>query len=242
MKNRLQIILIFSLIIFSFSELFAQKNGSYMGNRVLFNFGTELSPAWSKPNFFKNSEHWRKYYSFNYVISPGIEIIAHKRGTVGAVYHYCTSRFDYKYDDGNAYWYENRLTAVGDLTSHGFGVFYKQYFGNYSRAPFGAFIKFQFDGFFYKAQCPLPYPEVVTGKMFGLKIAIGHDFLFFDRLKVSTAFSIGTPLSNWSGLLRSSKFFGIGLDRGASVNDYIDSRIFGLYFFGCEMNIGLLAF
>ncbi|MDR1182267.1 MAG: hypothetical protein LBL13_09870, partial [Bacteroidales bacterium] len=137
----------------------AQSNGSFLGRRVLFNFTVNFSPAWGNPNFFDNSSHWHKYYAFNYDISPGMEFIAWKKGTVGATYHWFKTRFDYpEYVSTLA----DYLPAISPLNVHGLGLYYKQYIGGKARAPIGAYWRFQLDGFFYSAQVPTR----VTGNLF----------------------------------------------------------------------------
>ncbi|MDR3046165.1 MAG: hypothetical protein LBU51_00940 [Bacteroidales bacterium] len=242
MKNKLRLFLISILLITATLQINAQENSSYMGNRVLFDFSTTFSPSWLYPNFFENSDHWRKYYSFNYDITPSIEIIVHRKGSVGALYHFCKTKFEYFYDDDfTNYSYDTGIDA-GNITVHGFGIFYKQYVGSAARTPFGTYFKFQFDGFFYNAVCSLPFEQISKGYLFATKAAIGHDFLFFDRLRVSTAFSLGIPLTGWKGIFET-----IGSSYDASsgksnVQGFINNRLAGMYFFGFEVHIGLLAF
>jgi hypothetical protein len=230
------------------------QNGSFMGRRILFNLTTNFSPAWGNPNFFNNSDHWEKYYAFNFDFSPGIELIAWKKGTVGANYHWFKTKFDYpaflrqdgfhidEYDPWFFY------AAVADLNVHGFGVYYKQYIGKKARAPIGTYWRFQLDGFFYAT------PALqVKGNLFAFKTEFGHDFLFFDRLRVSAGFSFGIPFCLWKelGYNYSEKSFSMMWVTGMSdaffnssmtINDYVNARLFGHYYIGFVLSVGILSF
>jgi hypothetical protein len=220
----------------------AQSNGSFLGRRVLFNFTTNFSPAWGNPNFFDNSDHWQRYYAFNFDISPGVEVIAWKKGTVGAVYHWFKTKFDYpEYLNS----FEGYSPVEAPLNVHGFGIYYKQYIGRKSRAPIGTYWRFQLDGFFYSAQAS----SSVTGNLFAFKAEFGHDFLFFDRLRVSAGFSFGLPFCRWRYMNygqgsspRYLGFLGVFDDDSGALNDYVNARLLGHYYIGFVLSIGILAF
>jgi hypothetical protein len=218
----------------------AQGNGSFMGRRMLFNFAVNFSPAWGNPNFFNNSSHWQKYYAFNYDISPGMEVIAWKKGTVGAVYHWFKTKFDYPLDVNSLNDYS---IMVAPLNVHGIGIYYKQYIGRKARAPIGAYWRFQLDGFFYSA-------HALTGNLFAFKTEFGHDFLFFDRLHVSTGFSFGLPFcrlryanyGNDSSFPFFMRVMNIFNEESGTLNDYANARLSGHYCIGFVLSIGLLTF
>jgi len=235
------------------ADLIAQNTG-YMGKRVIVNFGTEFSPAWKRPNFSNNPNFQCKWYSFNYILSPGIEIITHKTGTAGVVYHYLNTKYrtppkNNPLNDGDTIWiglpYEEDI--IEDLTAHGFGIFYKQYM-RYAdgRAPVGPYIRLQFDGFFFK--CPASYQNrtiTMNDKLFAMKIEIGNDFLLFDRLRLSTGFSFGLPFGGFKGLGLDNEWgdiFNWNATGYEQINEYARSRIFGAYWLGFTVNVGFLAF
>ena len=237
-------LLLLSVLLLSISCLTAQNTG-YMGKRVIFNMGVELSPAWLRPNFSDNLNFQYKWYSFNYTLSPNIEIIAHKTGTAGIAYHFLKTKFDTPYNED---FISPKLDAFHnlmppDLTSHGFGIFYKQYIFS-GRAPIGAYIRFQFDGFFFK--CPPYYDEYghfseISDQLFATKVELGNDFLLFNRLRLSTGLSSGITFGGYkddgffSGFLGYDEFY-------QPANEYARSRILGLYWFAFTVNIGFLAF
>ena len=246
-------VLFIAVLLLSTPCLTAQNTG-YMGKRVIFNMGAEFSPAWKRPVCNVNFQN-NKYLRFNTILSPSIEIIAHKRGTAGVVYHYLKTKYNVPYtkDDYDTSYFGNDgmyiLTNEGefkaDLIAHGFGVFYKQYM-KYAdgRSPIGPYIKLQFDGFFFK--CPLSYGDrtiTVSDKLFAAKIEIGNDFLLFNRLRLSTGFSFGVPFGGFKGLYYENDLFDFryNFDR-ESFNEYAKSRIFGAYWLGFTVNIGFLAF
>jgi len=156
MARRRNNFLLFVFLCFAWG-LTAQNTG-YMGKRVIVNMGAELSPAWRRPVSEKLTFD-SKYLSFNAILSPNIEIIAHKTGTVGLVYHYLNTRYNTPFKEDGYFEFISldsiyeKPDIVEKLTAHGFGIYYKQYmrFAD-GRSPMGAYIKLQFDGFFF--QCP----------------------------------------------------------------------------------------
>ncbi|MDR1112380.1 MAG: hypothetical protein LBL18_01275, partial [Bacteroidales bacterium] len=131
--------------------------------------------------------------------------------------------------------------VVAPLNVHGFGVYYKQYIGRKARAPIGTYWRFQLDGFFYSSQIP----SQITGSLFAFKAEFGHDFLFFDRLHVSTGFSFGFPFCRWRNLnYGNSNFsllnlFSVG---AVAMEDYVNARLLGHYYIGFVLSVGILAF
>ena len=248
MARRRNNFLLFVFLCFAWG-LTAQNTG-YMGKRVIVNMGAEFSPAWIRPVSEKLTFD-SKYLSFNAILSPNIEIIAHKSGTAGAVYHYLNTRYNTPSEgafptvseDGYTT-FEGTYTIVEKLTSHGFGVFYKQYmrFAD-GRSPMGAYIKAQFDAFFF--QCPSSYDnrtDMMSAQLFAMKIEIGNDFLLFNRLRLSTGFAFGVPFSGYKGLGYDNYLFDNGLYSDKEISDYAKSRIFGAYWLGFTVGIGFLAF
>jgi hypothetical protein len=250
-KNTL---LFIAILLLSIPCLTAQNTG-YMGKRVIFNMGTEFSPAWKRPVCNVNFQN--KYLRFNTILSPSIEIIVYKRGTAGVVYHYLKTKYNVPYtkdyydtsyfgNDG-MYMLTNTGEITEDLKSHGFGIFYKQYM-KYAdaRSPIGPYIKLQFDGFFFK--CPISYDNrtiTMNDQLFAMKIEIGNDFLLFDCLRLSTGFSFGLSFGGFRVLGHENELGdifnmnGIGYDQ---LNEHARSRIFGAYWLGFTVNIGFLAF
>jgi hypothetical protein len=232
--------LLFCIVIFFTTSLLQAQNGSFMGKRIIFNMGASFSPAWRNPNFMDNSEHHYKWYSFNYTLSPNIEIIAWKLGTVGVGYHFFKTKYEYEYfvadeDPFNeSFLWGNWKTQLDDLTSHGFAVYYKQYFTSRARAPMGAFVKFQLDGFFFKYPDNPESQTMDTGNLFAFKFEFGRDFLFFNRLRFSTGLSLGVPFGGYKGLFN--------VFNTESIEESAKTRILGHYWLGFTVNIGILAF
>jgi hypothetical protein len=262
-RNNLLLIVVLLLLI----PCLTAQNTGYMGKRVIFNMGTEFSPAWKRPACNVNFQN--KYLRFNTILSPNVEVIVHKRGTAGVAYHYLNTRYNTPMTEEGGMWlrFHNGKTIdsfysnepfVDGLTAHGFGIFYKQYmkFAD-GRSPVGPYIKLQFDGFLFK--CPDGYLYnrqlvqisdkeytfvKVSDQLFAAKIEIGNDFLLFNRLRLSTGFSFGLPFGGFKGLYYDNdifKFFKDGYEH-VPINEYARSRIFAAYWLGFTVNIGFLAF
>ena len=232
--------LLFVVLMCATSSLSAQNTG-FMGKRFLFNMGAEFSPAPFRPVCDINFKN--RYLKFNCILSPSIEIITTKRGTTGLVYHYLGTKYNTPLKERSLF--EEDITVVEDLKAHGFGIFYKVYFGD-GRAPIGSYFKTQFDGFFYK--CPISYEDRITQKsdqLFAMKIEFGHDFLFFNRLRLSTGFSFGLPFGGFKGLEYDNggwaEIFNWN-DESLELHQYARSRIFGAYWIGFTVGVGFLAF
>ena len=251
------------------------QNTGYMGRYVLFNADCSISPSWIHPNPLSNALRERfpdkksaqKYLGLNYFVSPNIEAIVWKKGTVGVGYNFYKSPFDgdaprwvgYEYSDGdNTYYdygsehlFEYRFT--GTITAHGFNVFYKQYLGN-TRAPMGTFLKVVFDGFFYNLDhhdasgntvhpdVAVAYPDMAvnSGSLFGLKLEFGRDYFFCKFLRLSTSLSVGTTF----GGFKSIPSFDHRYDDpyGHTPNNFARNRILSAYWFGLKVGIGVLTF
>ena len=237
---------LFCLIILLGVSILQAQNGSFMGKRFIFNMGASFSPAWIQPSIWYDGSGDSKapWYAFNYTLSPNIEIIAWKLGTVGVGYHFFKTKYEYEYfvpqENGSSNYYDygsgEFKQELLDLTSHGFGVYYKQYFASRSRAPMGTFMKFQLDGFFFKY--PLSYESrtMTNGNLFAFKFELGRDFLFFNRLRFSTGLSLGIPFGGYKVLFDKYVFADVPIEES------VKTRILGHYWLGFTVNIGLLAF
>lgn len=226
------------------------QNPGYMGHHVMFNAEGSLSPSWLSPNPLSQalnnrfeSQHTKRYLGLNYFLSPNVEVIVWKKGTVGAGYNYYNSPFEglisRYYEHTNPYDYNDYYLASedydfnGNVVAHGFNVFYKQYVGD-TRAPLGYYFKFTFDGYFYNYQCEPERPQWIQyfdehpdlagddycfvgkdgkGSAFGLKAEFGYDYLFFNRLKLSMGITFGTTFSGY-------KYFAEGKDIDLYYNDH----------------------
>jgi len=208
-------IVVVVVFVLSISCLHAQNTG-FMGKRVIINMGAEFSPV------FRNSyvHDQFKYFQFNCILSPNIEVITTKRATAGVVYHHFRTKYE-------PFWGESE-----DLTTHGFGVFYKFSIANGKRALVGPYLKAQFDGFFFN--CPSYNDEIteMSDRLFAVKVELGKNFLLFNRLHLSSGVSFGVPFGGYKVIT----------DAGKSVSDFAKTRILGAYWFGLTVNIGFLAF
>lgn len=237
------------------------QNIGYMGQHVLFNAQGALSPSWFKPNPLTpclnehiTSNGLRRYLGLNYILSPNMEVIVWRKGSLGAGYNYFNSPFN-----GNigrdfpltTPYFSEYYAIDGIVEAHGFNLFYKQYMGE-TRAPLGAYAKFTFDGFFYHYNCKneLPswintyYPEFKEdkGMLFGLKVEFGYDYLFFNRLRLSAGVSFGSTFGGYDVLGSSFKDNPTYYDPKITVHSFAQNRILSAYWFGIQLGLGFLAF
>jgi hypothetical protein len=240
------------------TSLFSQKAG-YMGKRFIINAELNTSTAWFRPNAYGN----KGFFSFNYIASPSIEFIAHNKIAVGAVYNYSPGMFEFRVEK-NSTSGEIYETSDNTFIAHGAGIYGKFYLRR-STAPMGSYIKTELDWFFYNYNIkPVPQAEGYmsgvkgTGNMGGFKIEFGRDFMFFNRLRVSTSVNVGIPFGGYknSSLALGRKFipyittdsYYAGESLVAEINgavtarDFVNTQILSQYVFGIKIGIGFLAF
>jgi len=237
MKNKIFVIILLLVFIVSFTNLKAQENSSFLGKRVLFNFSTTISPSWFSPTFFFKNE---TIFTFNFDICPNVEVIVWQKGTVGAVYHWHKTR----YNSGYSKIINNGYSPIRlELNVQGFGIYYKQYIrANNSRAPIGTYFRFQLDDFICSTK--MLDKESLKHNLVAAKIEIGHDYLFWDKLRLSTGLSFGLPFSKFyifydiPYIEENSKKEQIE----QNYKDHINKRLLRHYIFGASISIGFLAF
>lgn len=247
---------------------------NYMGNHIVLNMEGYFSPSWLNPNpmtphISTIPEAAQRYLGFNYFLSPSVEFIAWKKGTVGVGYNYFNSPFkgtDARLRKGTVYeggyvdWRQAELN--GNVTAHGFNVYYKHYFGD-GFAPLGHHLKFNFDGFFYHYKMDTagvylgiintvqePFEEIIEnkGSIFGLKIEYGYDFIVLNRLKLTLGASLGTTFGGYSVINAKihHEFSDFDIDEGSKnpihYDNHARSRILGAYWFGVKLGIGVIPF
>ena len=253
-----RLLILLSLIIAG-GSLFSQNPG-YMGRHVMLNMEMYMSPSWKNPNAVSEamiahgmSGKSAKYLGLNYFLSPNVEVIVWRKGTVGAGYNYYKSPFAMgSSSTGSLFSYNYDASEKPMMTAHGFNVFYKQYLGS-TVAPMGQYLKFTFDGYFYKYTVPgsvlVDYnsyyswddaapvsTEESTGKhqLFGFKLEYGYDYFVLNCLKLSMGVSLGTTFGGYKAIGRDKNNLG--------VTDYADNRLLNAYWFGVKLGIGFLTF
>ena len=264
MKKYIVLLIISSLFL---GKTFTQNTG-YMGKHFFLNAEANFSPAYFNPNSYGKSLSGNLDYSaFNFILSPSVEAIVWKKGTVGVGYNFFTSYYiaDYQIliddepDEGNIINFYKYLfyEPVYRIKSHGCHVFYKQYVGD-TYAPLGHYLKFTFDAFFNKHvfNDVLPDTLITLGyaddqrfsqtpqksMLFGFKVEYGYDFLLFNRLKLSTGISLGTTFGGYKAKLNDwLDSYGNDDIEGIESVEYGKSRLLNAYWFGLKIGIGILT-
>ncbi len=246
------------------------KMYNFLGNHVILNIEGYFSPAWLNPN--PVSSNWnigkaaQRYLSLNYILSPNVEMMVWKKGTVGVGYNFYNSPFkgiDRRILIGHQYdWYTDWLQTelYGNIIAHGCNVYYKQYVGN-RFAPLGHYLKFQLDGFFYRYKMDTEgvLMKIVTGttetesykdifenkgNIFGMKFEYGYDFILLNRLKLTLGASLGTTFGGYRVAFSDmKKEISIYYEQPTlKYDNYARSRILGAYCFGLKLGIGFIPF
>ena len=224
--------LLFTLAILSgVASSFAQANfvshyPGYMGRRVLFNMEMSMAPGLKRvPNFQGDKRYW----AFNYLLQPNLEVIAWRNGTVGAKFIWFDTKFE-TYDDWN-YDYVSR-----DLRVYGGGVFCKVYLGRGAVAPIGQFLRFHFD--YMRAMYDVPavggdYTYKEGKNCYGFRLEYGRDFFFCDFLKLNIGMSVGLSFPG---------IYLLKFREDMEVWQRAANRVVWNYFFGVNVGVGFLTF
>ena len=206
---------------------FVSRYPGYMGRRVLFNMEMSMAPGLKRvPNFQGDKRYW----AFNYLLQPNLEVIAWRSGTVGAKFIWFDTKFDI-YDE-MTYDYITR-----DLRVMGGGVFCKVYLGRGATAPLGQFLRFHFD--YMRAIYDVPvssssYTTYRGGKnCYGFRLEYGRDFFFCDFLKLNIGMSVGLSFPG---------IYMLKFAEDLEVWQRAANRVVWNYFFGVNIGVGFLTF
>jgi hypothetical protein len=264
MKKHIALFIISSMFL---CETYTQNTG-YMGKHFLLNAEANFSPAYFNSNSYgKSLVHNLDYSAFNFILSPSVEAIVWKKGTVGAGYNFFTSYYRANYqillddeaDIGNVIYLNKYMfyDPTYRIKSHGCHLFYKQYIGD-TYAPLGHYLKFTVDVFFNKHvfNDVLPDTLIALGyandsrflktpqksMLFGFKVEYGYDFLLFNRLKLLTGISLGTTFGGYKAKLNDwLDSYGNDDIEGIESVEYGKSRLLNAYWFGLKVGIGILT-
>ena len=220
------VLLTLTLILFSTISTFAQNNG-FIGKRVLFNLDCKASPVFESPTYFGSTES----LSADFTFSPGLEVIVHKRGSIGVSFNYLNTQFEHYNED--SYWY---IPLNLQLKVYGGSIFYKQYLNKKSdfyQAPFGVFMSFKLDYFQYYT---LYHNNSISDRLLGFRTEVGVDYLLWNRVRVSWGLSLGF----------TNTIFGYNLFDFSGNNSELDDaaklRVSTNYIFHNRVGIGILLF
>jgi hypothetical protein len=184
MKTRFLITLFFiTTILTSYSQ-----TAGYMGKRFVVNLDANISMGY--PISFNQNMGFtgdNGYLSFNYILSPHIEYTLTNKVAMGVMYHFFGTKFDGNYSREAIY--DNITMPFINLYSNGAGIYCKIYMYYDNHAPFGLYTKFQFDWLHYNFDA-YTY-GLKSGNVFGGKVELGYDYLFFDRLRLSWGVALG---------------------------------------------------
>jgi hypothetical protein len=229
MKNRSLLIVVF--VCLSLSGV-AQTTG-YLGKRFLINLDASIINAKNSvliPDRSIGFDGKSEYFSFNCILSPNIEFVLADKWSVGTSFHTCKTFFNG--NNAREVLYNSHfesLPLIG-LNINGVGIFFKKYLYSKSHAPYGLYTKLQLDWLFINFDA-YEYGQF-SDQTYGAKIEFGYDYLFFDKLRISWGFSLGT----------TTNFLQIFDTRRGTLVDFANNKVMGMYTFSNKISIGFLAF
>ncbi len=227
MKKNILLIVFIGLFCFQAN---AQSKG-HLGKRALFNLDCTFSPSYFAPNFNGNSG----FLNFNCRFEPGFEYIVGKKRTLSASYVYSKTQFNTTMD------LFPHSILYPDLYIQGVGIHYKKYFDNLSTsyAPYGTYIMLSAYKLFYNYTSDI-YNNG-NGGTYAFQLELGYNYLLFDILRLTWSVAIGGTTSGCFIKMDEYETLELGLTPG-SIDNFAQNRIFGTYFFGTKLGIGILAF
>lgn len=221
-------LILISLLIFMTNS--HAQNVGHLGKRCLINLDGTFSPSYK----FADFNGYNGYTKFNYRINPSFEIILTQKRSVGFMYSFSKTMFGLFEENFN-----HSILNV-PLTIHGYGIFYKKYFSLFSiaHAPYGNYFMIAFSrlNFSYNNQW-VNYGE---GNMYAIQAEFGYNYLLFNRLRLTWAFTLGLTTAG-SGVGMDEDYFPERVDP-QTVMDFAERRLFRTYIFGTKIGIGFLAF
>lgn len=258
--------LLLTLVLLLGTAAMAQGPG-YLGKHFIINAECRLSPSFINPNSlsealatrFPDNEHAQRYLGLNYFVNPSLEMIITKKSSVGLGYNFYKSPFkgrvcrDYELviNDYDYHYYSWDFRFTGNMTAHGFSAFYKLYLGD-TYAPLDYYMKLTLDGFFYHfnldqnipTSLAAHYPEVLKdhGALFGARLEVGRDYLFFNCLRFSMGLSMGATFGGFKTTSVFEEFPDYDVCSKVTPDSYARNRLLSAYWFGLKVGIGVLAF
>lgn len=206
------------------------QNTGHLGKRFLINFDGTFSPSYKYADF--NGRNG--YFNFNYRVSPSLEFVLTSKRSVGLMYTYSKTMFGLFEDNFN-----NSILNI-PIKIHGYGFFYKKYFSLFSiaHAPYGNYFMVAFSRINYTY-----YNEWVAngaGNMYAIQTEFGYNYLLFNRLRLTWAFTLGLTTSG-SGIGMDEDYFPERVTP-QTVLEHAEKRLYRTYIFGTKIGIGFLAF
>jgi len=249
----------------------------YMGKRFLINADGWVSPCWFVPNSNGNTGFLPFNYflepGVEFVISKKMSIGATYLNTRESKFPavYANGKMDFPYPSYNIQkdFYIDGNNHNSTFKTHGVGLYYKYFFGRKSFAPIGYFVKAELNYFFYNYkidavdamkyvnEIPNGYEdyshilyegESGKGSIGGIKVEVGRDFLFFNRLRLSTGIGFGVTFGGFktnpfnNGKSPKYVYNSNDSDKIVKPTEIIYGQLLGTYWFGLRMGIGFLAF
>jgi hypothetical protein len=224
MKTRLLIILVCMTTIITANS----QTAGYLGKRFVVNLDADFSMGYPisydyNMGFTGNNG----YLSFNCILSPHIEYTLTQKVAVGAMYHFFGTKFNGNYCKETIY--DNiTLPDYIKLYGNGAGLYFKFYMYHDNHAPFGLYTKFQFDWYHYQFDAYSFGPR--SGNVFGGRVELGYDYLFFERLRLSWGVSVGLT-DDILTILNSER---------RDFNGEAERKIRSMYAFSNKLTIGFL--
>jgi len=237
---------------------FAQTPG-HLGKHFFLNAECVFSPAWLRSNTltpFVTAETNKaiKWLGFNYIVNPSVEYNVWKKGSVGVGYNFFQSPvacFTSTECLGKSAWYDMDYK----MQSHGFSIFYKHYL-NDGAHPFGAYFRFQLDGFF-NYYCPyedsvmwvptaqLSPEDEQRGRtvLFGAKVESGAEYMVLNRIRFSAGVSLGSTFGGYNAIHKRLKYeWGTYAPAPITIKEQVNNRLLNAYYLGIRVGVDVLLF
>lgn len=218
---KLKIVILSFLITLSILPAVSQTKG-FMGRRFLIQADLYMS---------RNKEYsWSSWNVFipRTIISPGIEYTIGHKSAVGCSFNI----FKYGFNPSSSieYMYQDSLPTKLFMNGMGASIYIKKYIFRNSHAPYGSFIKAQFD--WSKIFIDTKNFGDVSNIIYGLKFEFGYDYIIGNQFRISWGTYLGF----------TNELFRIFNTQRVNILLTSERKFFKDFLFGTKISIGYLTF
>lgn len=213
---------IFSFLITLLILPAVSQTKGFMGKRFLIQADLYMS---------RNKEYsWSTWSVFipRTVISPGIEYTIGHRSAVGCSFNI----FKYGFNPSSSieYMYQDSLPTKLFMNGTGGSLYIKKYIFRNSHAPYGSFIKAQFD--WSKILIDSKNFGILSDYMYGIKFEFGYDYIIGNQFRISWGTYLGV----------TNELFRIFNTQRTNILLTSERKFYKDFLIGTKISIGFLAF
>ncbi len=217
----LKIFIVSFLITMSVLPAVSQTKG-FMGKRFLIQADLYMS---------RNKEYsWSTWSVFipRTIFSPGVEYVIGNKSSAGCTFN--LFRYGFNPSSSIEYMYQDSLPSKLFMNGMGASIYIKKYIFRNSHAPYGSFIKAQFD--WSKIFIDTKNFGDVSDIIYGLKFEFGYDYIIGNQFRISWGTYLGV----------TNELFRIFNTQRTNILLTSERKFYKDFLIGTKISIGILTF